>query len=624
MLSRYATSLLALLPFAVFAQTESEPNNTTATANALTFGTAMAGNWCNGELADVFSFTTVSDGYLDIAFDASHSTSQVNVFIEVRLLDANGTDVDGYTATSGPSGVTYNNPYKLYCLSAGNYYLSVQGPANGECNIYTLTATLVQPVFGNDVEPNNTSTQAQVVAQDVYVPGRVNYSYGGDNADWFRFDTPDDGEVQFNVDTYNQNAGTYLSTFELYDDALNSLGVFTFGIGGLFEADTAFNSFSRPCLGQGTYYLRMASDVMCGLSYRVRWHLALPAFTNDAEENDTPAQASTTVDGQWSYGHVNFDTYSDTVDWFQLTLPQKGYISVSTSGTHNPAGFYFTNDLELYDAANNMLTTFPLYISTVMDTVPSNGTRYCLNEGTYYLRMMTPQVCGVSYRIKWHLTPAPFAEDAEDNDLMALAVPVVNTVQQEGHINFDAGDDNSDWYSFWVTVDGSPNLSLEAAHQNAGTYSGTLEWYNESGTSIGTTSYWIDGSSNTSPTNYTPGLLTSGHYFFRITSPVCGLSYRFTMTGISAVGIAEQANAPLLIANPNPSADGFFTLRTTGFPIVLLQLSDPGGRLLRDERVTSQSGTVLLDASDLPQGTYIARLMDADNRWTQVRLVRTR
>jgi hypothetical protein len=621
-----------LLPFAfillasgAFAQNETEPNNTPATANALTLGVPMNGGWCSGEPADVFAFTTLADGYLQVDFPVSHATTTINVYMQVRLLDASGTDVDGSTVTSGPSNVPDPNPFKLYCLAAGTYYLQVAGPANNECSTYALTAALVEPAFGNDAEDNDNSTQAQVVPQGAFAEGRVNYSYGGDNADWFRFDTPDDGVVQFDLDAFNQNAGTYVSTFELYDDALNSLSVYTFSIGGLFAPDTAFNTFTRHCLGQGTYYLRIASDQMCGLSYRLRWNSTPPPFSNDVEDNDTAPQASTLADGVWASGHVNYDTYSDNADWFTFDVLANGLVQIDLDAFNQNAGTYVST-FELYDSALNSLNVYTFGIGGLFqaDTTFNTYTRYCLGQGTYYLRISSNQMCGLSYRVRCTTTPAPFNEDAEDNDLQADALPVYTAVQQEGHLNFSTGDDNADWYWFTVPVANSPGLQLEAAHQNGGTYNGTIDWFDDGGAPVGSTAYWIDGYSTFAPSNYSPGALAVGTYAFRISSPVCGLSYRFTMSGVGTVGVQEPAGGATLIgATPNPSTDGLFTILTNGFMPVSCQVMDASGRAVVHQRAgTAQRFT--LDLSAFDRGSYTLQMVDAHGRQAHVRLMSIR
>ena len=486
MLTRYTTILLTLFPFAVFAQTESEPNNTTATANALSLGTPMAGVWCSGEAADIFSFTATADGYLNIVFDVSHNSTQLNVYVDVHLLDANGQEVDGGPAYSGTDNVFNPVPFKFYCVSAGSYYLNIDGPASNECNDYSLSAALVQPIFGNDVEPNNTSAQAQVVQQNVYAPGRVNYSYGGDNADWFRFDTPDDGEVHLDVDAYNQNAGTYVSTFELYDDALNSLGVFTFSIGGLFAPDTAFNTFTRPCLGQGTYYLRMASNQMCGLSYRMRWNL----------------------------------------------------------------------------------------------------------------------------------TPAALIDDPADNDVLSEATPAYNATEQQGHLNFDVNDDNTDWFVFNVLADGPVQLNAAATFMTSGSAAVNVAWYDDQGAPLGSYAGYMDGNSTFTPFTAQLGTLTAGTYYLQFTSPVlCGLSYRFTLSGIGQVGVSELLGLDQVALYPNPAHDRLQVRFDAQSDVDLrFDVVDFTGRTVRGSERMRLSGTTTrtIDLSNFATGSYFLRAIGTE------------
>lgn len=617
---RYVSALVVLLPLTLCAQTEVEPNNTPATANALTLGAPMNGDWCNGEVPDLFSFTTTADGYLDVAFDALHASSQINVFVDVRLLDGNGTDVDGYVATSGPNGMVQTNPHQLYCLAAGTYYLSVQGAANGECNSYELTADLVQPVFGNDTEDNDNSSQAQSVLADTWTEGHANYSYGDDNADWFRLVIPGDGVVRFDLDAYNQTNGTYSGTLELLDAAQDSLNAYTFIIGGLFQPDTSFNTYTRFCLGQGTYYLRLSSDGMCGLSYRLKWNFTPPAFTDDVEDNDDAQQATPLTDGVWAQGHENYDTYDDNVDWYRFSMPADGVVNLYIDAFNQNGGTY-PGTLELLDGAQDSLNTYTFTIGAIFqpDTAFNSYTRFCLGQGTYYLRVSSG-MCGLSYRVRYSSTLAPLQDDAEDNDTQATSLPVSNGVQREGHLNFDV--DNSDWYSFNVADGATPSAVFAASHQNGGTYYLPVAWFDGSGTELGSYDYIVNGGSSFVDATIPLGTLAQGTCYMHLASNACGTSYRFTMNGVSAMGLVQlPANRAPIRVVPNPSTDGIFTL-SAPFRAVRVQLMDVEGRKLMDEPVSTMFGSITLDTSRFPPGTYTAHLMGADGSTGHVRLMR--
>ncbi|MCI1751340.1 MAG: T9SS type A sorting domain-containing protein [Flavobacteriales bacterium] len=486
MLSRYAISLLTLLPCAVFAQTESEPNNSTATANALTMGTPMAGVWCSGEAADVFSFTTTVDGYLDIVFDVSHNSPQLNVYVDVHLLDASGQEVDGGPAYSGTDNVFNPVPFKFYCVSAGSYYLNIDGPASNECNDYVLHVALVQPVFGNDMEPNNNSAQAQLVPENTFIEGHENYSYGDDNADWFRIVTTADGLMTLDLDAYNQNAGYYNSTCELYDSALNNISTFTYYIGGLFEPDTSFNTFTRTCLGDGTYYLRVASNTMCGLSYRLRWSLA----------------------------------------------------------------------------------------------------------------------------------PAALTEDPADNDVIAYATPAYNAIEQQGHLNFDVGDDNSDWFVFDVLAEGPVQLNAAATFMTSGNANINVAWFDDQGAPLGSASGYMDGNDTFTPFTVQMGTFAPSTYYLQWTSPsLCGLSYRFTLSGIGQVGVAELQALDHVALFPNPAHDRLdICFDATKIVDLGFDVIDLNGRTVHGSERVQSSGTTTrtIDLSNFAIGSYFLRVTGAE------------
>lgn len=623
---RHITLLLftpLLFTTAVQAQNESEPNNTLASANAMTLGTGMSGSWCSGEAVDLFTFTTPADGYLQVAFDAAHTDSQINVFLQVRLLDADGNDVAGSTTTSGPDGAVQANPFTLFCIAQGTYYFQVSGDDDDECNGYMLTATLVQPPFGNDNEPDNSSAQAQQLTAGTYAEGHLNYSYAGDNSDWFRFDVPGDGSINLDLDAFNQNAGFSACTMVLLDAAMDTVNTFNAFVGAVFVPDTAFNAWTQFCLSQGTYYLHIADAQICGMSYRVRWNFFAPPFANDAEPNNSSTQAQALPLGTWADGHLNYSFGGDDSDWFRFETPGDGYVSMQLDA-YNQNGGTFGSNMELYNSTLTSVSDLDLIVGAIFgpDTAPNAYTQFCLSQGTYYVHLSGTQLCGMSYRIRADFTAALLAADAEPNNAMAEAIPVVNGEQHEGHLGFDPGNDTADWYSFPMPTAGNPTLTMESTIQNSGFYGQPLSIYDHLGTVVGTVTNSFNGGSTFSMNNLSLGTLDPGTYYLEVTSPACGLSYRFTLNDIGTVGIQEEAAAMQATASPNPSADGLFTIRTSGFTPVLSELLDASGRLMQRNVVASGNGPIILDASTYAPGVYVARLTDATGRKLQVQLVR--
>ncbi len=620
----FSTAFALILTAGLSAQSEQEPNNTPATANALTLGTPMSGSWCSGDAVDVFSFTTTADGYLQVDFDAVHTDSQINVLLDVRLLDASGTDVDGSSTTSGPNGVVQQNPFILWCVAAGTYYIQVSGFANNECNDYALTAALVQPPFSNDNEPNNTSAQAQVLADNVYTQGHANYSYGGDTTDWFRFDIPGDGRVDLDLDAFNQNAGTFGATMELLDGSLTSVATDNCIVGAIFQSDTAFNPFSHFCLAQGTYYLHVTPFLGCGMSYRIRYHFTPPAFENDTEPNNSNTQALVLTEGTYAEGHLNY-TYNggDNTDWFRFDTPSDGLIVLDLDAFNQNTGT-FGITFELLDAAMNNFSTFNgVIVGGILtpDTAFNTFTRFCLKQGTYYLHLHDATGCGMSYRLRWDHTPAPGTDDAEDNDAQANALTLLPNTPSEGHIDFDGFDDNSDWYRFHVYVTAAVTVNVSASHQNGGSYSLPIDLVDPSGTVLSSTGYFLYGGSAPVALDVNLGTLAEGDYYIHLTSPVCGVSYSLSMGGIGTVGIHETSRMePTLCVDAQ--VPGMFWLRNMNSTLTSIQVFDRLGKVALNIPARNASGALAVDLTSLATGMYTVSLRNADgSQWSRKAIV---
>ena len=180
----------------------------------------------------------------------------------------------------------------------------------------------------------------------------------------------------------------------------------------------------------------------------------------------------------------------------------------------------------------------------------------------------------------------------------------------------------SNWYSFNVADGATPSAVFAASHQNGGTYYLPVAWFDGSGTELGSYDYIVNGGSSFVDATIPLGTLAQGTCYMHLASNACGTSYRFTMNGVSAMGLVQlPANRAPIRVVPNPSTDGIFTL-SAPFRAVRVQLMDVEGRKLMDEPVSTMFGSITLDTSRFPPGTYTAHLMGADGSTGHVRLMR--
>ncbi|HEX6813556.1 MAG TPA: PPC domain-containing protein [Planctomycetota bacterium] len=151
--SSLCLSALVLAP-ALLAQRvpEVEPNNTAATAQAVTIGTQVDSNLVAGE-QDWYSFTVAA--YTRVRIHTSNTDTRM------ALCNAAGTtylgiDDDGRTTTNGfSSEITLN-------IAAGTYTVQVVGFTSTTAGLYSLEIAEFAPVVytGNEVEPNDTHLTA--------------------------------------------------------------------------------------------------------------------------------------------------------------------------------------------------------------------------------------------------------------------------------------------------------------------------------------------------------------------------------------------------------------------------------------------------------------------------------
>lgn len=392
-------SLLALmcLPTLLHAQqTEVEPNNDMASANVLTLRGTMSGSWCDGEPVDLFQLVVPLNGRLDVDLTASHSSTEVNETVRVWLYDDAGTALQDFWASSGPNGIPQANPHQFTCVAAGTYFIGVDDDFNDTCNSYVLSVDLALPTFAQDVEDNDSPAQATDWAEGSWTSGTVNYSYHDDDADWYRIILPQDGYLTVDIEGSKQVMGTFAGEATLMDAGQDTLSDIAFNIGQVFVADdTGFSSLMHPCLGAGTYYLRMTS-ASCGTSYRIRWDAILAPGANDAEDNDELSGALMLEPGLLAEGHLGFGAADDNSDWYRFHVYGTAEAAVTVTASHQDgAGSYYL-PIDLVDPNGSLINTQNYAFFGNWIPTPQTITWGTLTDGDYYIHLVSP-ACGTSY-----------------------------------------------------------------------------------------------------------------------------------------------------------------------------------------------------------------------------------
>lgn len=392
-------------------------------------------------------------------------------------------------------------------------------------------------VTAAETESNNSKATANTLALNGNNTGAINPA--GD-IDWWKVTTNADGRLDITL-TPLSNKYTWVY---LYDNDGTTL------LNSKYSSSTF--TLSQDGLAAGTYYLKIntyySSDTS---SYTLSNLLVQPADANDAEPNDTRAQAKVLTFGGNKTGHVGYyyNNYRDTADWWKVTTNADGQLNLTlTPGNGEYVWIY------LYD--NNGTTLLASDYSTSTFTLSKDG----LAAGTYYVRINCYYNSKFApYKLSNTLTQPVQVNDTEINNTSAQALNLSVNSTVTGHIGYYYNNtrDTFDWYKLSIPEDGMIALTLTPAN-------GEYVWaylYDNNGTTLINSKY-----STTAFTINADGL-AAGTYYVRVNCYYNNKFAPYTLTdslkkytNISDVEPNNKAyQAKTLLSNKdNPGHIGFY------------------------------------------------------------------
>ncbi len=565
-------TLLCLVWQVTFAN-ESEPNDTKAQANTLALNGSNNGKINPAGDQDWWKVTTTGDGRLDITLSGITGAPTW-----VYLYDNNGTTQLNAQYT--------NNIYTLSTdgLAAGTYYVKVVCYYGSDTSSYNISNALVPPAQANDAEPNGTKSLAKVLPLNGSKTGHINYYYNNakDTLDWYKVTTNADGRLRLTMTSANgQNVWAYL-----YDNDGTTL------LASGYTAGSAV-VVNQDGLAAGTYYIRVNTYYSSEFApYTLADSLFVPAQPNDAEPNDTKAQAVTLAQNSSTTGHINYyyNLLKDGADWYKLTTTQDGMISLTIT-SHNGQNVW----AYLYD--NDGVTQLNAQYSALTVTFNTDG----LQAGTYYIRVNTYYTSEFApYTLSNTLTTYSYANDTEPNKFYSQAktIPANGTVT--GHVNFYYNNAKDSVDTWKINYTGTGNMTLvfnqEAWKSDGSTPPTWFQVYRDTAAAPIFSQYFTTTSGNIDLIN-----LTQGYYYIRVFTyynshfSAYSISNTFTQVNIANITITQATNGGCTSGQLQMQGGGSkppYTVRLYRFGT------------LYNTYVTNQTGGVT--ASNLPPGKYYA------------------
>lgn len=340
---------------------EKEPNNGTSQAQPITLNTQKINGFLSlNDDTDCYKLILKQAGTIDV-----HVDSYINAAL-LDLLDKNGKNVwELGEVIYGGSSQTPKQWSKSVDLEAGTYYIKISNSDDytetGKYNLYVNYT----PAGNNEVEPNNSTSQAQGLSNGQKVTGFLSWS---DDTDVYKVKLTKAGNLKISLDS---------SIDWAYVDFTDANGNNIWGEEPVYDGtkETPKQWIKDADLEAGTYYIKIHGPDT-GTYDLSTWFTA--AGNNESEPNNGTTQAQ-----QISFNTqkiTGFLSESDHTDCYKFTLPK------AVKVTMNIDSYMEGVDLHLTNSKGTALWDDDIYYGSI-ETPKQWNKSESLPAGTYYLKI---------------------------------------------------------------------------------------------------------------------------------------------------------------------------------------------------------------------------------------------
>ncbi|MCW3113043.1 MAG: carboxypeptidase regulatory-like protein [Segetibacter sp.] len=396
-----------------------EPNNTFEQATKFIIGDTVkghigyvAGNAVS-DAVDYFKTVLPADGKYRIYMEATNTGNGQG------LLNVSGYDQrqgDGNLFNRTPAYYTYGgdtskDSVDLFSRAQGDtlYFRVTQ---SSQCFNYKITYKQIGAPSDNDLEPNNTFSEATTLNIADTAKGHIGYVSGGsvsDQVDYYKTLIPADGTVRIYMEATNTGNGQGLLNVSGYDQRQ--------GNGNLFNRTPAYYSYGGDvtkdsvdlyCRSAGdTFYFRVTQSAQTynyKISYKILPHTNI-TNNKDVEPNNTLSQASLLNAKDSVIGHLGYISGSlyDDADYFKTKLPSKGtmVMRLQTINTGSSQGLF---SITLFDKNKNQAYSETVaYYNSGGEVTNSVINISCQTADSFYIRLNSANSC-YSYKLSYEVT----------------------------------------------------------------------------------------------------------------------------------------------------------------------------------------------------------------------------
>jgi len=266
---------------------DTEPNNTFDEATFLPYNTNTDGNlnYKNEPGTplenDYYKLISPSDGTLRL-FTSAEAQSTGSNALSVTFYDKSENSFGDHYAPLGTFGAPVADTFYYACLNADTFYLKLSSNNVNDCGYaYQIRYDVVPPVFANDIEPNNSFGEAQLVDPNYNIDGHV-YYYGDASNDYIKFFKPDTGFLK----VYIQSAVTDSSEAHIYLELFNYAQQFVdeSSLDAGMNSQPSLDSMVESALPSDTFYIYVQPSGSCS-SYQLQFRSSLITGIDESSQS---------------------------------------------------------------------------------------------------------------------------------------------------------------------------------------------------------------------------------------------------------------------------------------------------------------------------------------------------
>jgi hypothetical protein len=208
---------------------------------------------------DYYQFVAPTNGTLRLFFEAEAQNSGSN-FTQLTLYNSDGIAWTLQNSAVGSFQTPSSDTLIWECIGTDTMYLSISTTNFYDRGYsYRIRFDVIEPVFANDMEDNNTLETAQEIDPSLPVEGNQ-YFYGDNSSDNYKFTKPDAGDLKIVMRAETHTGDPTLGhSLQLFDSNFSAIGGQFTGPLGIYSV-TAIDSITYANLPAGTYYMQTSSN----------------------------------------------------------------------------------------------------------------------------------------------------------------------------------------------------------------------------------------------------------------------------------------------------------------------------------------------------------------------------